>query len=196
MLESLKSTVGKIQENVENVTKDTESFHQILETITGISEQTNLLALNASIEAARAGEAGRGFAVVADEVRQLATRINASVEEINQSLSVLDHNIKLSTKNISSVIDYSENVYGPVSDIMSVTQQNSSNIFEVNNQMYQVATSVDEQSSALNQISDTMSGVNNSSAVIAQQSEDQKASITELTESIDELNLVSRRFVV
>ncbi len=196
VIESLKNTVSSTKENVEDVSKDTENIHQILQTITGISEQTNLLALNASIEAARAGEAGRGFAVVADEVRHLATRTNTCVEEINKSLSALDQNIKLSTKNISSVIEQSDNVFGSVSDIMDMTQQISANISQVNDQMYLVSTSVDEQSGALNQITDTMSGVNASSGVIAKQSESQKNSVSELSESIKELNSVSSRFVV
>ncbi len=196
VLESLKNTVSSTKANVEDVSKDTENINQILQTITGISEQTNLLALNASIEAARAGEAGRGFAVVADEVRHLATRTNTCVEEINKSLSALDQNIKLSTQNISSVIEQSDDVFGSVSDIMDMTQQISTNISQVNDQMYLVSTSVDEQSGALNQITDTMSGVNASSGVIAQQSESQKNSVSELSEAIEELNSVSSRFVV
>ncbi len=195
-LESLKNTVGNTKENVEDVSKDTENIHQILQTITGISEQTNLLALNASIEAARAGEAGRGFAVVADEVRHLATRTHTCVEEINKSLLALDSNIKLSTKNISSVIKQSDDVFGSVSDIMDMTQQISTKISQVNEQMYLVSTSVDEQSSTLNQITNTMSDVNSSSSVIAQQSENQKTSVTELSEAIRELNSVSSRFIV
>ncbi|MCL1068764.1 methyl-accepting chemotaxis protein [Shewanella olleyana] len=90
------TTINKLAEEVRTtavVVNQLEAFtsnvNDILDTIRGIADQTNLLALNAAIEAARAGEQGRGFAVVADEVRTLASRTQASTQEIQQVLQEL-----------------------------------------------------------------------------------------------------------
>lgn len=73
---------------------------RVTELISGIAKHTKILALNASIEAARAGEYGKGFSVVAGQIKQLAEQSQGAVEQINDTIVMIQSN---SNKNMQSV---------------------------------------------------------------------------------------------
>ncbi|MCG5509330.1 MULTISPECIES: methyl-accepting chemotaxis protein [Ectothiorhodospira] len=88
-IRELAAEVERTAVVIGRLSKDSDEIGKILDVIRGIAEQTNLLALNAAIEAARAGEQGRGFAVVADEVRTLASRTQASTNDVQAMIERL-----------------------------------------------------------------------------------------------------------
>lgn len=84
-------------------------IEQMLKGVFGLATQTNLLALNAAIEAARAGEAGRGFAVVAEEVKKLAASSQQIVEEIRETLALIQVGIREVHQASLSTVQETEN---------------------------------------------------------------------------------------
>lgn len=92
MLQDVKQQTIRANETMKQI-------GMVTEFISGIAKQTNLLALNASIEAARAGEQGKGFAVVAEEIRKLAEQSKGAVEQINNTIRMLESS---SDENVQS----------------------------------------------------------------------------------------------
>jgi len=77
----LGHSVADVEQQIEDLHKESARIESIIHIISEIADQTALLALNAAIEAARAGEFGAGFNVVAKEVRDLSSRTLTSLAE-------------------------------------------------------------------------------------------------------------------
>jgi len=146
-------------------------IESILATIGGIAEQTNLLALNAAIEAARAGDQGRGFAVVADEVRALASRTQASTQEIQvmtdtmlqesqRAVKVMEQSGTLVSQSVESA-QAAHTTIEQFSDIMNEVLDLSHLIATASEQQ---ATTVNDLNQNVMQVSDLAEKTQNSAA--------------------------------
>jgi len=151
-IEALKSNVLHAGEVIRNVEQSSNNISAVLDVIHGVSEQTNLLALNAAIEAARAGDQGRGFAVVADEVRTLATRTQASTEEIQTMIE----SMQSSARQAVSVMEESTVQADSCVEQGSRSQESLNVIHDainvINDMSTQIAAAVEEQSAVADEI--------------------------------------------
>ncbi|WP_414705369.1 methyl-accepting chemotaxis protein [Pseudomonas sp.] len=158
-IEKMSTDIGGAAAAVSQLAHQVGSIDQVLAVIRGISEQTNLLALNAAIEAARAGEMGRGFAVVADEVRTLASRTQASTDEIQQMIAGL----KQGAETAVSSMHAGQAATGTGVEASQRTGQSLSAITEqveqISDMNTQVAAATEEQSSVTEEINRNVQGI-------------------------------------
>jgi methyl-accepting chemotaxis protein len=159
-IEALATEVQAVGKVVSQVAEDTNCIGSVLDVIRSISEQTNLLALNAAIEAARAGEQGRGFAVVADEVRTLASRTQASTEEIQ----------------------------GMIQRLQDGSQQAEAQVVSSQKQVEDSVTHVMHVSDALGAIADAVACIADMNTQIASAAEQQTAVAEEVNQNIVEIS--------
>ncbi|MEZ9073259.1 methyl-accepting chemotaxis protein [Vibrio splendidus] len=158
-MSELSSDIAASAAAVNQVEERVDSIGSVVGTIQGISEQTNLLALNAAIEAARAGEAGRGFAVVADEVRNLAQRTQQATVEIQDMISQLQSSansaVELMEKSVVEAAEGVDLVTNAGSELDGIVSQ----VNQINDMNFQIATAAGQQSSVAEDMSVNLTNV-------------------------------------
>lgn len=149
----------QMQKDMSNLTEIIAQLSAVISGIDAISLQTNLLALNASVEASRAGEAGKGFAVVASEIRELAEetqKLTGNMSSFVDNMKKASHqSVQSSTDTINSLISMADRI----SNVWQLNKESQTHISNVNNSVSSIAAVSEEITSSMaemeNQLKDS-----------------------------------------
>jgi methyl-accepting chemotaxis protein len=171
-IEQIDTQISNSNSIIEEVTGNTESINNVLQTIESIAGQTNLLALNAAIEAARAGEQGRGFAVVADEVRNLAKITQDATLEIKTMIETLLGSTRQAEQSMNDCLSMIGDTKNQVNNSKDVFDQLNAAMDDLNNLLTVVSAAAVEQVQAIKSVTQSAqlidSGADNISVAMSQ----------------------------
>ncbi|MEO3680539.1 methyl-accepting chemotaxis protein [Rheinheimera sp. FR7-31] len=184
-IDALKVKLEQVSTVIAQLSQRGEEVGAVTDVIGAIAEQTNLLALNAAIEAARAGEMGRGFAVVADEVRTLASRSQASTQDINQRIQGIQQDSANAVQSMAqSKIETEQTI--------QCSQQANAALKRINTAVSSITDVNDQLASATEELAVVSGTINENMENIAQAVESTTAKSTELSAASQQLRQMAR----
>lgn len=195
-INSLANEIDQASSVIKQLESDVGGIGAILEVIRSVSEQTNLLALNAAIEAARAGEHGRGFAVVADEVRTLASRTQASTNEIQTMIEKLQAGAEKAVAAMGASHKMTGENVQLASESGQALEAITQSIAIINDMNSQIATAADQQSKVAEEINQSIVMISNISEETVAVANETSASSSNLTGLANELSQAVSQFKV
>jgi methyl-accepting chemotaxis protein len=195
-IRTLASNVRNSGDEIGELAQQAASISTVIDVIKAIAEQTNLLALNAAIEAARAGEQGRGFAVVADEVRTLATRTQASTNEIENTISSLQQVAEKAVLAMSTSCEQANQSETEAIKTGEILSSIEASINDVSGLIEQIATAGVQQSGAANEIAQNILAVDEASTDLLTKSQNMSDIANEVGHDSLELNKQMQSFSV
>jgi Methyl-accepting chemotaxis protein (MCP) signalling domain/Cache domain len=167
---NLKQKVEAIQNQIMQLSEQTDRIGNISSLVSDLANQTNMLALNAAIEAVRAGESGKGFAVVASEIRKLADLSKESASQINTLVSAIQTAITSTemvtdegtntVENGVKIAKQTADAFGGVADAINQIVMNSQQIsLTARNQAIAIQDIVDAVNSLNRAAQETAAGI-------------------------------------
>ncbi|KPY62798.1 Methyl-accepting chemotaxis protein [Pseudomonas amygdali pv. sesami] len=193
-IQALAEEVEVSAQKVQALALHSQSIGGVIQVISTIADQTNLLALNAAIEAARAGEQGRGFAVVADEVRTLASRTQASTEEIRNIIQQLQSATDAAVQQMQAGQQKAHACISAASDAsgsLSSISQGVERIVEMNTQ---IASAAVQQHAVSEDINRNVMEIRNSSGTLMLGIDNNAVTAEELARVATDMRNVVARF--
>jgi len=192
----LANQIGDASEIIHRLEQNSHNISSVLDVIRNIAEQTNLLALNAAIEAARAGEQGRGFAVVADEVRTLASRTQQSTGEINNMISQLQAESKLSVQAMTKSSEQAGLVVTKAEKAGQSLTTIAKTVTHISDLSAQIATAAEEQTAVSEEINRNIEHINEAAIVTAEGTHKTQDSIHQLGQIATDLQQLVKQFKI